>query len=177
MKWVRAFLHLVAYLAGVAVISYLIVTYVAQRSEVIGDSMYTTLSDGDNLIMDKMTYRFQDPRRFDIIVFRYRYRAKTYYVKRIIGLPGETVQIKDGQILIDGQVLEEDYGLETIKDGRKAETPITLGPDEYFVLGDNRNYSSDSRDSDVGCVSRSQILGKARVVIWPPSHIGILRHQ
>lgn len=177
MERVRALFHLVAYLAGVALVSFLIITYVAQRSEVIGDSMSDTLYDGDNLIMDKLIYRLQDPQRFDIVVFRYRYRAKTYYVKRVIGLPGETVQIKEGKILIDGQVLEEDYGLETMLEGRKAEKPVTLGPDEYFVLGDNRNYSSDSRDSDVGSVKRSQIMGKARVVIWPPSHIGILRHQ
>lgn len=177
MERIRALLKLAAYLAGVALVSFLIITYVAQRSEVIGDSMCNTLCDGDNLIMDKLVYRLRDPQRFDIVVFRYLYREKTYYVKRIIGLPGETVQIKDGGILIDGQPLEEDYGLEPMLEGRKAEKPVTLGKDEYFVLGDNRNYSSDSRDSDVGSVKRSQIIGKARVVIWPPSHMGILRHQ
>ena len=158
----KGILKFILYLAVVAFGSFLMITYVAQRSKVIGDSMITTLYDNDQLIMDKLTYRFQDPKRFDIIVFKYLYRPKTYYVKRIIGLPGETVQIVDGRILIDGEVLDEDYGLENIVDGRKAKEPITLGDDEYFVLGDNRNYSSDSRDSDVGSIKRSQILGKAR---------------
>lgn len=173
----KGILNFVLYLAVVAFGSFLMITYVAQRSQVIGDSMITTLYDDDQLIMDKLTYRFQDPKRFDIIVFKYLYRPKTYYVKRIIGLPGETVQIVDGRILIDGEVLEEEYGLETIMDGRKAKDPITLGDDEYFVLGDNRNYSSDSRDSDVGSIKRSQILGKAKIVVWPLNHAGILRHQ
>lgn len=173
----KGILKFVLYLAVVAFSSYLIITYVAQRSQVIGDSMITTLHDDDQLIMDKLTYRFQDPKRFDIIVFQYLYRPKTYYVKRIMGLPGETVQIVDGQILINGKVLEEDYGREVMLDGRKAKEPITLGEDEYFVLGDNRNYSSDSRDSDVGSIKRSQILGKAKIVIWPLNHAGILRHQ
>ena len=92
----------IIYIAVVFVITYLVITYVGQRTEVIGTSMEYTLSDGDNLIVDKISYRFHDPERFDIIVFPYQYKEDTYYIKRIIGLPGETVQIDDnGTIYID----------------------------------------------------------------------------
>ena len=110
----------------------------------------------DNLIVDKITYRFREPERFDIIVFPFEYEDNTFYIKRIIGLPGETVQIdRDGNIFINGEILEEGYGKEVIQEPGRAYEPITLGEDEYFVLGDNRNNSSDSRDMSVGvCFSR-----------------------
>ena len=104
----------------------------------------------------------------------------TYYIKRIIGLPGETVQIMDdGSIYINGEKLEENYGMEVIKPetiGRAAE-PIELGDDEYFVMGDNRNNSSDSRTDMVGNIKRENIIGKAWLRIWPVSDFGILQHQ
>ena len=139
--------------------------------------MENTLSDGDNLIVDKLTYRFSDPKRFDIIVFPYKYEENTYFIKRIIGLPGETVQIVDGIIYIDGEVLQESYGREVMKNSGLAADPVTLGEDEYFVLGDNRNDSTDSRDPSVGKIPRDRIIGRAWVRIWPLSKIGILRHQ
>lgn len=105
------------------------------------------------------------------------YADNRYLIKRIIGLPGETVQIVDGVIYIDGEVLEEDYGREVMNHSKRAAEPILLGEDEYFVLGDNRNYSSDSRDADVGNVHFSQIVGKTAIRIWPLKDIGILRHQ
>ena len=104
--------------------------------------MEATLHDGDNLIVDKLSYRFRDPKRFEIIVFPYRYKENTYYIKRIIGLPGETVQVKDGYVYIDGEKLDENYGLEVMEDAGIAAEPIELGEDEYFVLGDNRNQMS-----------------------------------
>lgn len=156
---------------------FLIVEYVGQRTQVSGSSMEDTLHDGDNLIVDKISYRFRDPERFDIIVFLPNENEKTYYIKRIIGLPGETVQIVDGKIYINGEVLEENYGKEVIKRAERASTPIVLGGDEYFVLGDNRNNSKDSRDPSVGNVKRSSIVGRAWVRIWPLSDFGVLKHQ
>ena len=154
-----------------------IIHFVGQRTYVSGSSMENTLSDGDNLIVDKLTYRFSDPKRYDIIVFPYQYEDNTYFIKRIIGLPGETVQIVDGTIYINGEVLGESYGREVMKNSGMAADPITLGDDEYFVLGDNRNDSTDSRDPSVGKIKRNQIIGRAWVRIWPLSKIGILRHQ
>lgn len=166
------------YLLAVLVMTFLVVTYVGQRTMVIGSSMEPMLSDGDNLIVDKISYRFHDPQRFDIIVFPFRYAEKTYYIKRIIGLPGETVYIdEEGTIFIDGALLEENYGKEVIADPGRAYEPITLGEDEYFVLGDNRNNSSDSRDPVVGNIHREEFVGKAWMRIWPFSKMGMIKHQ
>ena len=166
------------YLLVVLCAAYLIITYVGKRTQVSGSSMETTLSDGDNLLVDKITYRFSEPKRFDIIVFPFQYDTDTYYIKRIIGMPGETVQIDyDGNIYINGSLLEESYGREVIQNPGRAAEPITLGKDEYFVMGDNRNNSSDSRDPSVGNIHRKDIIGRAWVRIWPFSKFGVLKHQ
>lgn len=154
-----------------------VVRYVGQKTLVDGSSMSPTLEDGDVLIVDKLSYRFREPERFDIVVFRYLYKENSYYIKRIIGLPGETVQIKDGQIYIDGKQLEEDFGNALMTNPGRANQPITLGSDEYFVLGDNRNVSSDSRDPSVANVAAEQIVGRAFVCISPWEHVGFLKHE
>jgi len=166
------------YLLVVIAATYLLITYVGQRTQVRGSSMEPTLNDGDNLIVDKISYRFSEPERFDIIVFPFRYEEKTYYIKRIIGMPGETVQIDtNGYIYINGEILREGYGKEVILTPGRASEPILLAEDEYFVLGDNRNNSSDSRDPSVGSIRKDTIIGKAWVRIWPLSEFGILKHQ
>lgn len=173
----RELLGMLVYVGIVLAITFLIITFIGQRTHVSGESMENTLDDGDQLIVDKLTYRFHDPERFDIIVFPFRYKDNTYYIKRIIGLPGETVQIADGEIYINGEVLEESYGREVMQDAGLAAEPITLGDDEYFVLGDNRNYSSDSRDPSVALIHRKEIIGRAWLRIWPLDSFGILKHQ
>ena len=175
---IREILGWIFYIIVILVLTYVIITYVGQRTSVSGSSMETTLSDGDQLLVDKLSYRFQDPKRFDIIVFPYQYEENTYYIKRIIGLPGETVQVVDGYVYINGSRLESDiYGNELMDDPMAASQPITLGEDEYFVLGDNRNNSSDSRDPSVGIIHGDQIIGKAFIRIWPLNKFGILKHQ
>lgn len=174
---VREILSFLLYVAVVVGITFMIITFVGQRTYVSGSSMENTLSNGDNLIVDKITYRFSDPQRFDIIVFPFEYEERVYYIKRIIGLPGETVQIEDGDIYINGEILEESYGREVMKSAGIAEDPITLDDNEYFVLGDNRNDSSDSRDPSVGLIEREDIIGRAWVRIWPLDKIGVLKHQ
>lgn len=129
-----------------------------------GDSMEPVLHDGERVWIDRLSYRFAEPERYDIVVFRYRYRDGRYYMKRIVGLPGETVQILGGSVYVDGKLLGEAYGLEPIEKAKRAEMPVVLGADEYFVLGDNRNHSTDSRDSDVANVAKEQITGK--VIRW-----------
>lgn len=176
----RELLNTAIYLLCVLGAVWLVITFVGQRTEVEGASMENTLHNGDNLIVDKLSYRFHDPERFDIIVFPFQFQDNTYYIKRIIGLPGETVQIMDdGSIYINGEKLEENYGMEVIKPetiGRAAE-PIELEDDEYFVMGDNRNNSSDSRTDMVGNIKRESIIGKAWLRIWPVSDFGVLQHQ
>lgn len=174
----RETISFIIYIGIVFLLTYLVIHYVGQRTQVSGSSMESTLSDGDNLIVDKISYRFHDPERFDIVVFPYKYEKNTYYIKRIIGLPGETVQIdQDGNIYIDGEVLEESYGREVMLNPGEAEEAITLGEDEYFVLGDNRNASSDSRDPSVGNILGEDIVGRAWLRLYPFSKIGFIRHQ
>lgn len=166
------------YIGIVFLLTFLVIHYVGQRTQVSGSSMESTLSDGDNLIVDKITYRFHDPERFDIIVFPYKYEKNTFYIKRIIGLPGETVQIdEEGDIYIDGEVLEESYGREVMLNPGEAEDPIKLEEDEYFVLGDNRNASSDSRDPSVGKILGENIVGRAWLRIYPFSKAGFIKHK
>ncbi len=174
----RELLGWLFYILIIIGLTYLIITYVGQRTRVSGSSMETTLSDGDNLIVDKLSYRFQDPKRFDIVVFPYKYEENTYYIKRIIGLPGDTVQVKDGYTYINGELLESDiYGAEVMIEAGVASEPITLGEEEYFVLGDNRNHSLDSRDPSVGILKREDLIGRAWVRIYPFDKMGVIRHE
>lgn len=176
-SYVHELLSLLIYIAIVLVLAFVVIHFIGQRTQVSGPSMIPALEDKDNLIVDKLSYRFRDPTRFDIIVFPYYYEEETYYIKRIIGLPGETVQIQNGAIFINGEELEETYGKEVIQDSGIAEDPIVLGDDEYFVMGDNRNESKDSRTPSVGNIKRSDIIGRAWVRIWPFSKFGVLKHQ
>lgn len=169
MEWIWLFVI-------VACVSFLIVTFVGIRTKVDGESMMPTLQNGDNLLVDKLTYRFRDPERYEIVVFPYKYEENVYYIKRIIGLPGETVQIIDGYVYINGEKLEKDYGAEVMEDAGIAAEPIKLGEDEYFVLGDNRNHSSDSRVPNVGVLKREDLVGRAGVRIWPLNNLGVVAH-
>lgn len=166
------------YLLLVLVGTLLFIRFVAQRTVVNGISMCPTLYNNDNLIVDKISYRFHEPERFDVVVFPYEYTKNTYYIKRIIGLPGETVRIDtDGNIYINEVLIEEHYGAEVINEPGIAINGVTLGEDEYFVLGDNRNHSSDSRTVAVGNIKREKIIGKAWVRIYPFNSIGVVEHK
>jgi signal peptidase I len=168
---VKELLSLIIYIGVVILICYLIITFVGQRTTVHGTSMYPTLENGDNIWIDKIKYHFTDPKRFDVIVFPYQ--GDTYYIKRVIGLPGEKVYIDDaGNIFINGEKLDEDYGYEVIRDNGLAAEEITLGSDEYFVLGDNRNVSRDSRSADVGNVKKADIIGQAKYRLSPIKKFG-----
>lgn len=171
-KFLKEVLSNSIYILTVLLLTFLVVKYVMVRTEVIGPSMQPTLYSKDNLMVEKLSYRFGEPERFDVIVFPFQYAEKTYYIKRIIGLPGETIQIDDnGTIYIDGEVLNENYGKEIINNPGIASNPIHLGQNEYFVLGDNRNDSSDSRDPSVGNIYRKDIIGRAWFRFWPEFNI------
>ena len=151
--------------------------FVGQRTEVEGMSMSPTLKDKENLILDKISYRFRDPKRYEIVVFPPKYKENTYYIKRVIGLPGETVEIWKGEVYIDGQRLPGDDSYGKIEDPGLVAEPFLLGEDEYFVLGDNRNDSIDSREPEVGAVRREDILGRAVFRVWPLTEFGFLSRK
>ena len=168
---VRDLLSLIIYIGIVILICFLIVTFVGRRTSVNGDSMNPTLESGDSVWVNMLGYKFSDPERYDIIVFPYE--ENVHYIKRIIGLPGETVQItKNGEILINGKVLQEPKQFDRMTSAGVASEPITLASDEYFVLGDNRTNSRDSRYPDVGNIKRDKIIGKAVFRLTPLKKFG-----
>lgn len=164
-----------AQIAAVIFLAYFIVYYCVEKTNVIGSSMENTLSANDSIIINKFTYRVSDPERFDVIVFKQSGKEHSFYnIKRIIGLPGETILIKDGQIYINGEVLEEVVKVEEMINYGLAAEEITLEENEYFVLGDNRNNSEDSRFASIGNITRDEIIGKAALRLSPFNFISKL---
>ncbi len=150
--------------------------FIGQRTVVNGHSMDETLHDGESLIVDKVTYRFSDPKRYDIVVFPSPDGDNSYFIKRVIGLPGETVQIVDDEVYIDGKPLGENYGIAAIEYYGIAQEPLVLGDDEYFVMGDNRPVSRDSRYEDVGPIQKSDLKGRAILRVWPLNRFGTIKN-
>lgn len=162
------------------VMALVIRTFVVQAFKIPSLSMYPTLKIGDRLFVNKFLYRFREPQRWDIIVFKYPEDPTKDFIKRLIGLPGETVEIRDGSIYVNGiketppadlannvYYNSEPYGAINQK--------IVVPPDHFYVLGDNSMNSRDSRAW--GFVSRKELLGKAFVRWWPPHRIGMLQHS
>ena len=172
---------IIAFCIGIAYfLASFVTNYVAYQTPVEGESMEPTLTDGDSVVIQRLSYYFTDPKRYDVVVFPVNYDSgsteKTYYIKRVIGLPGETVQIIDGSVYINNEKLADDkYSSTTINEAGIAENPLVLGENQYFVMGDNRNMSTDSRNSYVGLVNKNDIVGEAWICTWPLNHFGGLK--
>ncbi len=153
--------------------AYVVVYFFGQRRTVIGQSMDVTLSGGDTVLLNVLAYQIGTPGRGDVISFKPNGSATANSsIKRVIGLPGETIQIKDGMIYIDGTVYLEQKSYPVITNPGMAADEITLGDREYFVLGDNRNNSEDSRFADVGLVNSDYIEGRVWFILSPAEHRG-----
>jgi len=149
-------------IAAVVALAYYITHYALEKTLMSGQSMESTLKDQDNILINKFAYVFSEPKRFDVIVFKQSDKEHSYLnIKRVIGLPGETVRIIDGKVYIDGSVLKEPVKTEAITNAGLAEEEIKLDENEFFVLGDNRNNSEDSRFANIGNIVTGDIIGKA----------------
>lgn len=154
------------------VIAFILKTYVFQIALVNQISMEPTLYEGEILVIAKVNYLFNDPERGDIVVLKDELEDK-FLIKRAIGLPDEVIDIKNDKVYIDGKELNPDYTEAPTRDNGFTKARVPEG--KYFVMGDNRLHSRDSRSDTVGFVSRSNIVGKAVFRIWPLSKIGIVR--
>lgn len=189
-KWKGILKELAIYVIMFVAIVYLVPNYVCARTVVDGPSMKNTLKNDDSVLLDKLTYHVADPKRFDVIVF-YHFNdrnnpdkkdpdAYDLYVKRVIGLPGEKVSLEPNEdgtysIYINDELLEENYGKDPIEDPGRVIESIQLGEDEYFVMGDNRDVSVDSRYEEVGNIKRDWILGKVRFRIFPLKQMKVVK--
>lgn len=157
---------------GAIALALFIMAFVARAFTVDGPSMFPTLSSGERLLVEKLTYRLRDPVRGEIVVFKPPSDPSHYLVKRVIGEPGDTVEIRNGRIVVNGVVLDEPYARARIY-GRSAVYQVPEG--HYFVLGDNRNNSQDSRSPRVGFIPRRAIVGRAVVRYWPLDRVTLFR--
>lgn len=168
----KSFLREAAETIVLAVVLFLLLQLVVRNFRILGDSMLPTLETGQFVLVERVSYWFSAPRRGDVVIFEYPRAPQEDFIKRIIGLPGETVEIEGGSVYINGNLLVEPYlaGQPTLT---YRPIRLTLGPDEYFVMGDNRAASSDSRSW--GPLPRRNIIGRAWLCYWPPSRWGVIR--
>lgn len=154
------------------ILALLIMAFVGQSYVVQGDSMLPSLHHGERLLVDKLTYRFRPPARGEIIVFAYPRDHRRKFIKRIVGIPGDRIEIRDRTLFVNGLPVDEDYIQGPMY---QPFGPVIVPEGTVFVLGDNRNNSEDSRFRDVGPVPRSNIVGRAVAAYWPLSDLGLVR--
>ncbi len=153
-----------------------LVIYIITLQQVVGPSMSPTLNSGDVVFLDKISYRFIDIKRNDIVALYYA--DSKYLIKRIVGMPGDKIEFKDNQLYVNDEIVSEDYlADDTITNDFKLSDIgyTTIPEDMYLVLGDNREDSLDSRDEKVGLIPKKNILGKVRIKIWPLNEIKIVK--
>lgn len=148
---------------------FLLIRFAVQNFRIEGYSMEPNFHDGQFLLVNKLEYKIRPPQRGDVIVLQYPPAPVRDFIKRVIGLPGERIEVVNGRVFINGAPLIENYPLNP---GSYSYGPVTVGPDEYFVLGDNRNNSSDSHSW--GMLPLKNIVGKAWVSYWPPQMMGLV---
>lgn len=142
----------------------------------VGESMEPTLKSGDKVLINRLVYEVKSPSYGDLIVFKPNGNQNAHYhIKRVVGKPGDTVTIKSGRVFVNGELLNETVQTESMQDAGMAEEGVKLGTDEYFVLGDNRNNSEDSRSANIGNVKKEDILGRAWFIVTPGERFGWLK--
>ena len=173
---IKSFFLWIIKIAVVAILGFLVTIALGKTTIMQDGSMGPTLLAGDIALTDRFSYQMGEPSRGDIIAFKLSEdEMASTHIKRVIGLPGETIQIVEGEILINGEVYEESMVFPTMENPGIAEDVVKLGSNEYFVLGDNRNSSEDSRFLDVGVIEKSEIIGKIWFVISPKERMGLVK--
>lgn len=179
-KIIREILIYLAEIAVVILFAWLIVHFTMKRAGMIGSSMESTLVNGEDVMVNKISYLLWGPSRESVIAFYPEQEEEdseelddsSILIRRVVGLPGEKILIKEGKVYVDGELLEENYAFEDMESGGRASSEITLGDDEYFVLGDNRNDMDDSRNDSFTVVKKDNIIGKVILALNPVSMIG-----
>lgn len=166
------------YIADIVIViclAIVLTNYTCSKTKIYGNSMNSTLENGDTVLINHLRFAVTSPSRYDIIAFESSgVSSSKTYIKRVIGLPGETVQIKDGKVYINGSPLTNDISDENIITAGLAADAVTLGDDEYFVLGDNRNNSEDSRFFNIGTVKKEDIIGTPWLVVAPVKNFKLI---
>lgn len=156
--------------------AYIIILFTCQRTNISGNSMQPALCNGDTVMINRFSYAYTSPKRYDVIAFK---TSKTgfnkIYIKRVIGVPGDKVSITEGKVYINDTQLSDDVFTDNILTAGLAANSITLGKDEYFVLGDNRNNSEDSRFANIGLVKKENIIGSAWLITSPVNRFGLVK--
>ena len=175
---VRRFKYVMTWVAQIAVMilaAYLLVSAFGVRTTVVGQAMMEQLHSGDQVLIDKIIYKIMDPKAGDVVIFLPNGNEKShFYIRRIVGVPGDTIQIKNGTLYVNGNAYIEKTEVAAMEEAGIAETEIELGEDEYFVLGDNRNNSEDSRYANIGNIKKEYIIGKAWFYIEAEDGMGFV---
>ena len=161
--------------AIVIFIAYTLVTFFGCRTTVVGNAMNDTLTNEEQILVNRFVYNVSSPKQGDVIAFLPNGNEKShYYVRRVVACPGDTIQIKEGVVYVNGEAYQEKITVASIEDAGVASEEIKLGDDEYFVLGDNRNNSEDSRLANIGNVKKSYIIGKAWLYFKSIGNMGFI---
>ena len=156
-----------------AVLIFLVVrSFVFRFAHVSGNSMEPTLNHGDTVVLSRVHYLFGEPKKGDIVAFPYKENPSEYYIKRVIGVPGDVIDLTDYRFTVNGVPLSDEFSSEAVLALGDVRFPLTVEDGRYFVLGDNRNGSKDSRYAAVGCVPKGQMVGKVVLRVWPHTAFG-----
>jgi signal peptidase I len=171
LTYIKVMKELIVCSAQVIILTMLIINFIGRVSVVQGQSMYPSLTTNNRIVINLLAYRFHQPKRGEIIVFRCPSNPERDYIKRVIALPGEEISIRDGKVFINHNLLNEPYILRNFPDENISR--IKLGENQIFVMGDNRCNSEDSRTW--GALDEKFIRGKAELIFWPPEALNICK--